>query len=60
MNKTKYFIGIALLFLVVGLAAVTTNLVINGIININQNPDDFLVYFSDVKVDGTRFITSKK
>lgn len=60
MKKTKYLIGIALLFLVVGLAAVTTNLIINGSTNISSNQDDFLVYFSDVKLNGTQNLSLVK
>ena len=40
--------------MVIGIAAVTTNLIINGTISIAKNPDDFLVYFSDVLVNGTQ------
>ena len=54
MKRTKIEILISLLFIVVGLAAVTTNLIINGSTSIARNPDDFLVYFSDVKVDGVQ------
>ena len=54
MKKTKFAIFFVLLFMIIGVAAVTTNLVINGTVNVAKNPDDFLVYFSDVKVNGTQ------
>ena len=54
MKKTKIMIGFTLLFMVIGIAAVTTNVIVNMSTPINQNPDDFLVYFSDVEVDGTQ------
>ena len=54
MKKTKFMIGFVLLFMVIGIAAVTTNVIVNMSTPINQNPDDFLVYFSDVKVNGTQ------
>ena len=54
MKKTKFMIGFTLLFMVIGIAAVTTNVIVNMSTPINQNPDDFLVYFSDVEVDGTQ------
>ena len=42
------------LFLVVGFAAVTTTLYINGNVSIIKNTDDFRVYFSDALVNGTQ------
>ena len=54
MRALKKEIFFILLFMVIGIAAVTTNVVGNMSTSINQNPDDFLVYFSDVKVDGTQ------
>ena len=57
MKKTKFMIGFVLLFMVIGIAAVTTNVIVNMSTPINRNPDDFLVYFSDVKVDGTQDLT---
>ena len=48
MKNMKIQIIISLLFIVVGIAAVSTNLIINGSTNISSNQDDFLVYFSDV------------
>ena len=60
MKRIKIQIIIALLFIVVGLAAVTTNLIINGSTNISSNQDDFLVYFSDVKLNGTQDLSLVK
>ena len=54
MKKTKFMIGFTLLFMLIGIAAVTTNVIVNMSTPINQNPDDFLVYFSDVRVNGTQ------
>jgi hypothetical protein len=60
MKRMKIEILISLLFIVVGLAAVTTNLIINGSTSIASNQDDFLVYFSDVKVNGTQDLSLVK
>lgn len=60
MKKTKFMIGFILLFMVIGIAAVTTNVIVNMSTLINQNPDDFLVYFSDVEVNGTQDLTLVK
>ena len=54
MKALKKEIFFILLFMVIGIAVVTTNVVGNMSTTINNNPDDFLVYFSDVKVDGTQ------
>ncbi len=54
MKALKKEIFFILLFMVIGIAVVTTNVVGNMSTSINQNPDDFLVYFSDVKVDGNQ------
>ena len=54
MKKTKLLILITILFIVVGIAAVTTNLIVNVSTPISANTDDFDVYFSDVYVDGTQ------
>ena len=54
MTNPKKTILLVLLFMVIGIAAVTTNVVISGSTNIAKNPDDFLVYFSDVKVNGVQ------
>ena len=60
MKKTKFMIGFILLFMVIGIAAVTTNVIVNMSTLINQNPDDFLVYFSDVEVNGTQDLSLVK
>ena len=60
MKSMKIQIIIALLFIAVGIAAVSTNLIINGSTNISSNQDDFLVYFSDVKLNGTQNLSLVK
>ena len=35
----------------IGFAAVSTTLIINGIIGISENKDDFDIYFSSAKID---------
>ena len=60
MKALKKEIFFILLFMVIGIAAVTTNVVGNMSTSINQNPDDFLVYFSDVKVNGTKDLSLVK
>ena len=52
MKQMKIQILIALLFILVGIAAVTTNLTFNINTPISSNQDDFFVYFSDAKIDG--------
>ena len=54
MKKLKYTILFLILAMTVGIAAVSTNVFINGSSPIASNPDDFNVYFSDVLVDGTQ------
>jgi hypothetical protein len=48
MKKIKYEILFIILFMTIGIAAVTTNIVINGSTPIASNPDDFNVYFFDI------------
>ena len=48
------------MLMVIGIAAVTTNVVGNMSTTINKNPDDFLVYFSDVLVDGIQDLSLVK
>ena len=57
MKKTKYMIGVMLCIMVIGIAAVTTNVIVNMSTPITSNPDDFLVYFSNVKVNGVQDLT---
>ena len=52
MNKIKMIIGISLLFLVVGIAAVSTQLDFNINASLASNSEDFDVYFSDIIIDG--------
>ena len=54
MKKFKYEILFIILFMSIGIAAVSSNLLINGATPIASNPDDFNVYFSDVLVNGTQ------
>ena len=48
MKKLKYEILFIILFMTVGIAAVSSNLLINGTTPIASNPDDFNVYFSQI------------
>ena len=52
MTNIKKIIPIILLFVVVGLAIVSTTLGIEGATSITNNPDDFNVYFSKALVNG--------
>lgn len=52
MTKTKFLIGLTLLFVMVGVAVVTTNLFSTVSTLISPNTDDFDVYFSNVLVNG--------
>ena len=54
MKNLKREILFTLLFITIGIAVVTTNVVVNMSTPIASNTDDFLVYFSDVKVNGTQ------
>ena len=40
--------------LIVGFAAVTSTLVINGVLSIGENSDDFNIIFTSAKIDGTK------
>ena len=63
MKSLKYKILFVILFMTIGIAAVTTNIIISGSTNIASNADDFDVYFSDVStasmVDSYQIISSK-
>ena len=48
MKKLKYEILFIILFMTIGIAAVTSNITIKGTTPIAANTDDFDVYFSDV------------
>lgn len=54
MKNTKYLIGILLLFMTIGFAAISTSLSITGKTTVTTTIDDFKVYFSDVKVNGVQ------
>ena len=54
MKKRKYVVIVLVLMLVIGFAAVTSTLVINGILNIGENSDDFNIIFTSAKIDGTK------
>ena len=54
MKNLKREILFTLLFITIGIAVVTTNVAVNMSTPIASNTDDFLVYFSDVKVNGTQ------
>ena len=60
MNKIKYVIGILLLFMVIGFATVTVTLSINGNAKILSDLDQFKVYFSDVKLNGSQDLSLVK
>ncbi len=49
-EKKNVIIGIILL-MSIGFAAVSTTLIINGIISISENKDDFDIYFSSAMID---------
>ena len=50
----KRNIIILVVMLIVGFAAVTSTLVINGVLNIGENSDDFNIIFTSAKLDGTK------
>ena len=52
MSKIKYVILFLILFLVIGFAAISVTLSVNGNVKVLSDLDDFKVYFSDVKVNG--------
>lgn len=60
MKSLKYQIFFSLLFITIGIAAVTTNLIVNVSTPITSNQDDFLVYFSDVKLNGVQDLSLLK
>lgn len=53
MKNKKKLIGIIILVMAIGFAAISTTLIINGSTKIGENIDDFDVYFSEAIVDGT-------
>ena len=52
MKNKKKLIGIAILIMAVGFAAISATLIINGSTKIGENIDDFDIYFSEAIVDG--------
>lgn len=52
MKKLKYEILFTILFMTVGIAAVSSNVFLSGSTQLVSNSEDFNVYFSDVLVDG--------
>ena len=51
--KRKSAIVIAILIMSIGFAAISTTLIINGSAKISENTDDFDIYFSKARLDGT-------
>ena len=60
MKQAKLQILLTMLFIAVGIAAVSTNLIIEGNSAIVSNTDDFLVYFSNASVDGVEKLSIVK
>ena len=63
MKKRKYVVIVLVLMLVIGFATVTSTMVINGILNIGENSDDFNIIFTSAKLDGRKrndFISEDK
>ena len=54
MNKRRSLIFILIVFLILGFASITTTLVINGVLNIGENTDDFKIIFTSAKLDGRK------
>ena len=50
--KKKYFLLVSILILVIGFAALSTSLIINGNAKVSENTDDFSVIFTKVTLDG--------
>jgi len=63
MNKRRSLVFILIVFLILGFASITTTLVINGVLNIGENSDDFNIIFTSAKLDGRKrndFISEDK
>ncbi len=58
MKKKRILLGIAVVLMAVGFAAVSTTLFINGTTNVATKEDDFDVYFSDAYIDGWQDLTT--
>ncbi len=52
--KRKGSIIILVVMLIVGFASITSTLVINGVLNIGENRDDFKIIFTSASIDGTK------
>ncbi len=52
MKNKKKIIGLVILVMAIGFAAISTTLIINGSTKIGENIDDFDVYFSEATLDG--------
>ena len=52
MKNKKKIIGLVILVMAIGFAAISTTLIINGSAKIGENIDDFDVYFSEATLDG--------
>ena len=62
-NKKRNILIVIVVFLAIGFAAVSTTLVINGIVGLGFNKDDFVVIFTNAILDGKeekRFISDDK
>ncbi len=46
MNKRRSLIFILIVFLILGFASITTTLVINEVLNIGENTDEFNIIFT--------------
>lgn len=57
MKNKKKIIGLVILVMAVGFAAISTTLIINGSAKIGENIDDFDVYFSEAILDGKNIST---
>ena len=52
--KNKKLLLLAILFMTIGIAAVTTNVIINGSTPITKNVADYNIYFSDATINGVQ------
>ncbi len=63
MSKRKSVIIMLILFLAIGFATVSTTLVLNGILAVGENKDDFNIIFTSARLDGRKrndFISEDK
>lgn len=52
MRNKRKFIFILIILLGIGFAAVSTSLIINGVVGIAGNPNDFDVIFTEAVING--------